>query len=150
MYLWDKDKSSWPAWRRGMSSVVGDKLSNSGDALKLLIPNYIRKIICGWTNYSGMVTSQKISEKIMGYRGSKSITVLHAPTSQISGIVKEQRVDGSWYIKSMYLRCTLMGFERNCQVKIPSKQISKATLHTFAAQSKMNPWFFTGMNKGRL
>jgi hypothetical protein len=51
---------------------VGNKLSNSGDTLKLLVPNYIRKIISGWTNYSGTVISQKISEKIMGYRGSKS------------------------------------------------------------------------------
>ncbi|KAG0632704.1 various chains-domain-containing protein, partial [Tuber brumale] len=38
---------SLPAWWRGMSPVVGIKLSNSGNPLKLLIPNYIRKIICG-------------------------------------------------------------------------------------------------------
>jgi hypothetical protein len=41
--------------------------------------------------------------------------------------VKEQRVDGSWYkgfFNPMYLRCTLMGFERNYQIKIPSKQLN--------------------------
>jgi hypothetical protein len=79
---------SLPAWWCRMSSVVGVKLSNSGDTLKLLIPNYIRKVICGWINYSCKVKSQKISEKRMGYRGSKS--------DFISKSVKEQRVDGSW------------------------------------------------------
>ena len=34
------------------------KLSNSGDTLKLLIPNYFRKFISGWINYSGKVKSQ--------------------------------------------------------------------------------------------
>jgi hypothetical protein len=52
--------------------LLWDKLSNSGDTLKLLIPNYIRKTISGWINYSCMVISQKIIEKEMGYRGSKS------------------------------------------------------------------------------
>jgi hypothetical protein len=37
--------------------------------------------------------------------------------------VKEQRVDGSWLLKNN-LRYTLMGFERNYQVKIPSNQIN--------------------------
>ena len=37
-----------------------------------MIPNYIRKIISGWTNYSCMVTSHKIDENKMGHRGSKS------------------------------------------------------------------------------
>lgn len=43
--------------------------------------------------------------------------------------VKEQRVDGSYCIisksKIMQLRCTLMGFERNYQIKILSKQLNK-------------------------
>ena len=61
------------------------KLSNSGDTLKLMIPSLIRKYLSGQNNYLGKVTSQKMSENKMGYRGSKS------------GIspVKEQRVDGS-------------------------------------------------------
>ena len=55
-----------------------------------------------------MVTSQKMKETKMGYRGSKS-----AICESIA--VKEQRVDGSWSIKKdlMDLRCTLRGFERN-------------------------------------
>jgi hypothetical protein len=52
----------------------------------------------GQSNYLGMVTSYKMRETEMGYRGSKS------------GIsVKEQRVDGSWFINTVInLRCTLI------------------------------------------
>nr|YP_009072363.1 truncated LAGLIDADG endonuclease [Sclerotinia borealis]AIJ56801.1 truncated LAGLIDADG endonuclease [Sclerotinia borealis] len=57
------------------------KLPNSGDALKLLVPSFNWKVISGWTNYSGMVTSQKMVEREMGYRGSKSVMDCH-PTSQ--------------------------------------------------------------------
>jgi len=91
-----------------------------------------------------MVTSQKISEKIMGYRGSKSITVLHAPTSQISGIVKEQRVDGSCIVPTM-LRCTLMGFERNYQIRVPSKELHKKEIRFYSTtrnlknETSLNP-----------
>jgi hypothetical protein len=44
-----------------------------------------------------MVTSQKIDERKMGYRGSKSIKVfIHSALAlQKPVIVKEQRVDGS-------------------------------------------------------
>jgi len=62
----------------------------------------------------------------MDYRGSKSDfklkTIFKLKT------VKEQRVDGSYFInnnknqKLMQLRCTLMGFERNYQISNPSKQ----------------------------
>ena len=90
------------------------KLSNSGDTLKLMIPSYLRKIISGWSNYPGMVTSHKMNENEMGYRGSKSA----------NKAVKEQRVDGSWCKKPLHLRYTLMGFERNYQVKILSKQLN--------------------------
>jgi hypothetical protein len=62
------------------------KLSNSGDTLKLMIPSYIRKIISGWSNYPCTVTSHKMNENKMGYRGSKSAKLA----------VKEQRVDDSW------------------------------------------------------
>ena len=64
------------------------KLSNSGDALKLMIPSYSRKAISGQNNYLGMVTSHKMNENEMEYRGSKSVS--------INETVKEQRVDGSW------------------------------------------------------
>ena len=111
----------------------------------------------------------------MGYRGSKSITGLIITNQTRPGTVKEQRVDGSWYIKPavynkklMYLRCTLMGFERSCfflkdvlrrnlslgnftcyprdcQVRILSNQINIARLTTMSIPSnKMSPWFLTG------
>lgn len=149
------------------------KLSNSGDLLKLLVPNYSLKTICGWINHScipfsllfdkvlikkntfylckttlalekGSVTSQKISswrlsrsdviknkfhlfsisEKIMEYRGSKSVI-------RDNIAVKEQRVDGSCTgNKFPVLRCTLMGFEKNYQVKIPSDKIFKRQYST--------------------
>jgi len=60
-----------------------------------------------------------MSENEMDYRGSKSIF--------IANIVKEQRVDGSWLLSKLFilirsLRCTLMGFKRNYQIEILSKQ----------------------------
>jgi hypothetical protein len=54
-----------------------------------------------------------MSENEMGYRGSKS--------DNLTISVKEQRVDGRWYEKNQsYQRCTLKGFERNYQLRIPS------------------------------
>ena len=65
-----------------------------------------------------MVTSHKMNENEMGYRGSKSLKS-----------VKEQREDGSYFINKnknlMKLRCTLMGREICYQIKIPSKQLIK-------------------------
>jgi len=70
-------------------SIIWGKLPNSGNSLKLLVPSHIWKYIGGWSNYSGMVTSQKIYESLMGNRGSKS--------NKINTLfVKEQRVDGSY------------------------------------------------------
>jgi len=117
------------------------KLSNSGDTLKLLVPSYSRKVISGWINNPCMVTSQKMMETEMGYRGSKS-KFLTQPD-----FVKEQRVDGSWSIAKnthMLLRCTLMGFERNYQIKIPTNQLNNRSFSTLATQTKINPWFLTG------
>ena len=127
------------------------KLSNSGDALKLLIPSHIRKYMSGWSNYPCMVTSQEMLETKMGYRGSKSEFIIDS--------VKEQRVDGSWsnYLlnnirSNLLLRCTLMGFERNYQVKIPSKQIKNYStspllltgISNSSLNNSLNPWFITG------
>jgi hypothetical protein len=86
-----------------------------------------------------MVISQKIDENKMGYRGSKS---------KFKYSVKEQRVNGSWCIKKynfMHLRYTLMGFERNYQIKIPSKQLNVKHYSTFNYPSQVNPWFWTGL-----
>jgi hypothetical protein len=62
------------------------KLSNSGDLLKILILNFIIKNLSGWINHSGIVISQNMNESEMENRGSKST----------HWVVKEQRVDGSW------------------------------------------------------
>lgn len=56
--------------------VYGDKLSNSGYILKLKVPSCSWKTISGWSNYSGMVTSLKMSENKMDNRGSKSTILL--------------------------------------------------------------------------
>jgi hypothetical protein len=89
-----------------------------------------------------MATSQKISKKIMGNRGSKSLVCKNT-------IVKEQRVNGSWLEEHISrLRCTLKGFERNYQVKILSNQINKlrsyTTIATQQLQFKLDPNFVTG------
>ena len=114
------------------------KLSNSGDILKLIIPNYIRKVISGWSNYSCKVTSYKMIENEMDDRGSKSVLKFNT--------VKEQRVDGNWCKQPLHLRCTLMDFERNYQIKILSKQLNKnkRNFSSLVKNSKINPWFVTG------
>jgi hypothetical protein len=77
----------------------------------------------------------------MGYRGSKSVA---------RATVKEQRVDGSRCFNTRHLRCTLMGFERNYQVKIPSKQIINKRFYSSVVERplineySLNPWFITG------
>jgi hypothetical protein len=95
-----------------------------------------------------MVTSQKMSESEVGYRGSKS--------ELLTNTVKEQRVDGSWCIKAktnnMHLRCTLMGGENRYQVKILSKQLNKLYFSTKSKivvsgkNSVLNPYFVTGFS----
>ena len=53
--------------------LVWVKLSNYGDVLKRLVLSYYRKLISGWRNEPGKVTSQTMTENEMGYRVSKSI-----------------------------------------------------------------------------
>jgi hypothetical protein len=69
----------------------------------------------------------------MGYRGSKSDLSINS--------VKEQRKDGSLGIKfkPIPIRYFLMGFERNYQIKIPSKQLIIKQFSTLIAQPKLNP-----------
>lgn len=144
-----------------LSSCLRGQLPNSGNALKLKVPSYSWKTICGWTNYSDFfyayllnkqknkVTSLNTSEKRVGNRGSKSVTSLYLNTLQT---VKEQRVYGNWYeAKSAYLRCILLDFERNRLVKIPSNQIMAKRLYTNSNNIKLKtcsllslPWFVTG------
>jgi len=80
----------------------------------------------------------------MGYRGSKSSLFKYnsQPVNKDKG-VKEQRVDGSWcFLKGKHLRCTLTGFERSYQVKVPSKQLFKRSYST--DEKLLNPNFITG------
>jgi hypothetical protein len=86
-----------------------------------------------------MVISHKIFERKIGYRGSKSNTSL---------FVKEQRADGSCCNLNNYLqlRCALMGFERNYQIKILSKQLilNKRNFSTLVQNNNLNPGVVTG------
>jgi len=72
-----------------------------------------------------------MKETEMGYRGSKSVNTT----------VKEQRVDGSWFLakKARSLRYTLMGGETSYQVRFLSNQINKLFFST-----QLNPYFVTG------
>jgi len=113
------------------------KLPNSGEALKLMIPNYSWKIISGWI--SGKVISHKMSESEMGDRGSKSEFVMNS--------VKEQRVDGNGCYNLKHQRCTLMGFERNYPVNNLSKQLINNNLFFSTVScndTKLNPYFVSG------
>lgn len=125
-----------------------------------MIPSYSWKPISRWTNYSSKVINQKIIEKGMGYRGYKSIVL----SNFIAAIVKEQRVNGSYYVSYIsYFRSTLRDFERNYKVRFLSSGIhikqrsNKVVLQSFAflslsSQKKLNlspaakikPWFVTG------
>ena len=105
-----------------------------------MIPSRNGNVMCGQNNYLGTVTSHKMNESEMGYRGSKSVLESNA--------VKEQRVDGSWNVlakskSNTFLRCTLMGFERNYQIKYPSKQLNYFS--TSHSDNRLNPWFVTGL-----
>ena len=79
-----------------------------------------------------------MSENEMGNRGSKSVYITYT--------VKEQRVDGSCFIKSkiMKLRCTLMDFERYYPVKIPSKQINNIKYSSYSSN------YYSTSTKGRV
>lgn len=115
-----------------MNKRCGDKLPNSGELLKLLVPTHYRNVVGGWSNYSGFflasmkkeVISQKMTlcllqcksklgwinsiysvERKMDNRGSKSTILLNI-------VVKEQRVDGNWSVFTG-LRYTLKGLERD-------------------------------------
>jgi hypothetical protein len=76
-------------------------------------------------------------ETEIGYRGSKSHFLMKS--------VKEQRVDGSWFLNKIAvpirnLRCTLMDFERNYQIKIPSKPLNRLFYSNNSNKNtKLNP-----------
>jgi hypothetical protein len=80
-----------------------------------------------------------MSENEMGNRGSKSLCIFKNKS------VKEQRVDGSYCIKTtiMQLRCTLMGGASCYPFKIPSKQLNNRSFSTLNSitetESELNP-----------
>lgn len=144
--------SATPLPKGSGKSLMGIKLPNSGNLLKLLVLSHSRKAMCGWSNYSGIVTSQEMIERKMDNRGSKSVT-----GEKVT--VKEQRVNGNWCGKAFScsaprLRCTLMGFERSYQNKIPTtllvnnnKNYSTSLVHDSRANNtnlNIDPNFLTG------
>lgn len=97
----------------------GDKIYNSRNFLKLMISNFNRKVLGGWNSYSGKVINHKLINNEMSYHGSKSDFI------NIKS-VKEQLVYNIWYTNRLvYLRNTLMSFERNYQIKYLFKQLNK-------------------------
>lgn len=133
------DSYMLPADRSG-KSIPWAQLSNSGDTLKIIVPSHNGNVMCGCSNYSGMVTSYDMNENEMGYRGSKSSAI---------ALVKEQRVDGSYSFQVGLLRCTLMAPVRGYQTEILSNKnnvcenvVVKTTKRP--KLNKLDPWFMTG------
>lgn len=158
-----------PIWKCGkLLRLWENRLSNSGEALKLIIPSLTLKNLSGWSNYSCKVTIYKIYESIMGDRGSKPKRISlkefrFKPLNAMKNLfVKEQRVDGSWCDIYSYLRYTLLGFERNHLTRIPSNHINlsryfsvdtkptffKPGLSKNSELNLLNPWFITGFTDG--
>ena len=137
----------------GKSLLWVNTLPNFGELLKLLIPSCNRKVVDGWSNYSGMVTSQEICENKMDDRESKSVLC----GRKLCNAVKEQRVYGSGLVLyyDTSLRCILRGFERNSKIYNHSKLMSNKLFSTSTIDInhnelmlKMNPWFLTGFSDG--
>ena len=142
------------------------KLSNSGNALKLWVPQNGIKAICKWINNPFAVTILKMMETEIGNRGSKLIIVVCSSHIFVI-IINEQRVDGSWWKKYkntwhpimlkcfFHLRYTLMDLEINYRVPSLSKQIHTsrgnsliATHHCSLDNFKLVPNWVTGFVDG--
>ena len=105
-----------------------------------------------------MVTSQKMIEREMGYRGSKSLTGLFTPTSLKPVIVKEQRVDGSWRKRnSLMFKVYSNGFRKKLSSQNPFlANIFKGFSFNFirnvstlaVKQLKLHAYFVTGFSDG--
>uniref|UniRef100_UPI003002FF64 LAGLIDADG homing endonuclease n=1 Tax=Elmerina hispida TaxID=1245649 RepID=UPI003002FF64 len=115
--------------------------------------------ISGQNNSLGKVTSQKMSENKMEYRGSKSNILNRLPQpNDLNFFVKEQRVDGSYFVKQNIckkLRCTLMVGENSHQVKTLSKGLNNKNFSTLTQNGLpclpkilLNPWFVSGLIDG--
>jgi group I intron endonuclease len=148
-------------WKRKSQVSACIKLPNSGDILKLLIPNYSFKSTI--INNILRVIIQKILAKGMDNRGSKSVPNIINYTgtaiinNNVLGVVKEQRVDGSWFLNKQVatcrnLRCTLTGLERDYRIRILSKNLYKKDQRFYSTlplnETSLNPWFITGFVDG--
>jgi len=107
-----------------------------------------------------MVTTHGMIENEMGYRGSKSAVIFTKNATAIAVatagkrenqkiVVKEQRVDGSYFGFKNYprLRCTLMALEREYHIKSLSRQLNYSRLfHSLINDdhTKLNPYFVSG------
>jgi hypothetical protein len=129
-------------------NLLRGKLPNSGDILKLLIPNQVEFFQGGWTNYSRMVTSQKMALHYYWLKwtnGDMRVLDSYAVELQtrkmdnrgsklnIQMFLKEQRVDGSYInlcIRDSMLRCTLKRFERISSSSFRLNQILNKQLHS--------------------
>lgn len=68
--------SAAPARQIRVLPFIWVKLLNSGNTLKILIPSLNRKVDSGCFNQTCKVTIQNIIERLMGYRGSKSVEII--------------------------------------------------------------------------
>jgi len=136
-----KDKNNSPAKGSG-KPLLRVLWPNSRKLLKLLRPNCSWKAISGWTNHSCTVIRQKITERLMEYRGSKLVMF----TNNIT--VKEQRVDGHRCVNLAHLRYALTGFEINSQIRIPSNHLNTSRRLYTCLPINLNPWFLTGFCDG--
>lgn len=134
-------------------NLLRGKLPNSGDILKLLIPNLDEFFQGGCTNYSRMVTSQKMALHFYWLKWTKGdMRVLDSYAIElqtrkmdnrgsklnIKMFIKEQRVDGNYinlYIRDSMLRCTLRRFERISYINFRLNQILNKQLHTTAVRN---------------
>ena len=93
--IWEISILFYPPHLRLGGGGNREKLSNSGNTLKLMIPSYIWNYINGWSNYSCMVTIDKIQETGIGNRGSKSIALFFFLLGKLStkkGALLQERV----------------------------------------------------------
>jgi len=118
--------------------IVWDQLPNSEDTLKIIVPNHNVNIMCGWSNYSGMVTSYDMIENEMGDCGSNPCAI---------ALEKEQRVDGSYSLLIGLLRRNLMVPVMGYPSETLSNQNNISENMSLTKRPKLNnldPWFMTG------
>ena len=113
---------------------MGTKQSNYGDIHKIesAMDNRVAK--------SAYLRACTFPGEVLNFLSKISLGGL---LKNVNNTVKVQRVDGCWQVGgASCLRCTLMGFVKNYQTKIPSKQINKVRFYSSANDNlrlTMNP-----------